>query len=146
MREPSQHFVEAIHCQPPAIKQVIQSGSRYHTPIRSAFTQISAGARERNPDCLLLLGGFGEILHRLLVDRTWLHSIPGGKGPDHLGPGQVKQSGSTLIFGPSYSASRRAEHFFEALTEGPRPECIFWTRPAETCSSAPNVCSLEPRS
>src|SRR5262245_23739290 len=24
-----------------------------------------------------LLGGFGEILHRLLVDRTWLHLIPG---------------------------------------------------------------------
>src|SRR6516225_3588571 len=22
-------------------------------------------------------GGFGEILHRLLVDRTWLHLIPG---------------------------------------------------------------------
>jgi hypothetical protein len=41
-----------------------------------------------------------------------------------------KQSGSTLKFGPSYSASRRAEHFFEALTEFPRPECIFWTRPA----------------
>jgi len=29
--------------------------------------------------------------------------------------------------GPSYSASRRAEPFFEALTEFARLECIFWT-------------------
>jgi len=52
------------------------------------------------------------------------------KAPAELRPGQVKQSGSTLKFGPSYSASRRAEHFFEALTEFLRPECIFWTGPA----------------
>src|SRR5262249_35481773 len=46
--------------------------------------------------------------------------------------GQVKQSGSTLIFGPSYSASRRAEHFFEALTEFPGPHAFFGQRPAAT--------------
>jgi hypothetical protein len=54
------------------------------------------------------------------------------KGPSHLGPGQVKQSGSTLIFDPSYSASRRAEHFFETLTEFPGPDAFFWIRAAAT--------------
>src|SRR5262249_23407106 len=33
------------------------------------------------------------------------------KGPDHYGPGQVKQSGSKVQFGPSRSARHRAEPF-----------------------------------
>src|SRR5262245_3737560 len=52
------------------------------------------------------------------------------KGPDHLGSGQVKQSGSTLIFGPSYSASRRAERFLLTSIVNYSWRVIFWTSPA----------------
>src|SRR5262249_39096224 len=45
-------------------------------------------------------------------------------------PGQVKQSGSTLIFGPSYSASRRAEHLLFTSIVNYSWSVIFWTRPA----------------
>jgi hypothetical protein len=68
-----------------------------------------------------------------------------GKGPSHRRPGQVKQSGSTLKFGPSYSASRRAEHFLLTSIVSYWWRVIFWTRPAETCLSEPTICSLEPR-
>jgi hypothetical protein len=54
-----------------------------------------------------------------------------GKRPQPNGrPGQVKQSGSTLIFGPSYSASRRAEHFLLTSIVNYSCRVIFWTRPA----------------
>src|SRR5260370_35633896 len=73
----------------------------------------------------------------------------GGKGPHHLGPGQVKQSGSTLIFGPSYSASRRAEHFFLKLSRSSLVQSVFFLDnapqpPLGSCSSAPKICSLKP--
>src|SRR5262245_64576606 len=56
-------------------------------------------------------GGFGEILHRLLVDRTWLHLIPGGghgrkKAPAFNGRGQVGRTARSRI-GPFRSASSR---------------------------------------
>jgi hypothetical protein len=57
-----------------------------------------------------------------------------GKRPrphgDTCWPGQVKQSGSTLVFGPSYSASRRAEHFLLTSIVSYSWMVIFWTRPA----------------
>src|SRR5215472_4494368 len=52
------------------------------------------------------------------------------KAPTIKGRGKFKQSGSTLIFGPSYSASRRAEHFLLTSAVNYRWRVIFWTRPA----------------
>src|SRR5215472_9135210 len=66
------------------------------------------------------------------------------KAPTIKGRGQVKQSGSTLIFGPSYSASRRAEHFLLTSVVNYWWRVIFWTSPAETCYSAPKICLLKP--
>ena len=50
-------------------------------------------------------------LRRCPKNARWPKKNPmGTKRPQPFdGPGQVKQSGSTLIFGPSYSATRRAE-------------------------------------
>jgi len=113
-------------------RSTIGFGNPYRFNTSSSTISISNSANDACRKCWSNQppGGFGEILHRLLVDRTWLHSIPGGKGPDHLGPGQVKQSGSTLIFGPSYSASRRAEHFLLTSIVNYSWRVIFWTRPA----------------
>src|SRR5262249_3736228 len=36
------------------------------------------------------------------------------------------------LWGRCANDSRRAEHFFETLTEFPGPECIFWIRAAAT--------------
>ena len=70
----------------------------------------------------------------LISAKDLLVAAVDGKGPDHTGirarPGQVKQSGSTLIFGPSYSASRRAEHFLLTSIVSYSWMVIFWTRPA----------------
>ena len=58
-------------------------------------------------------GGFGEVLHRLLVNRTWLHLIPEGtwteKAPTIKGRGKLAER-LEVEFGPFRSASsRRAE-------------------------------------
>jgi len=71
-----------------------------------------------------------ELVHNRLAASAY------GKRPrphgDTWRPGQVKQSGSTLIFGPSYSASRRAEHFLLTSAVNYWWRVIFWTRPARS--------------
>src|SRR5215471_9071498 len=72
-----------------------------------------------------------------------------GKGPGlHFWLGQVKQSEATLEVRPSPLCTRRAEHFFEALTEFPGPDAFFGQGPQPplgACSSAPNICSFTPK-
>src|SRR5215471_14634789 len=58
------------------------------------------------------------------------HAFPlDGKSPSHCWPGKVKQSEATLGVRPSPLCTRRAEHFFEALTEFPGPGSFFGQGP-----------------
>jgi len=58
------------------------------------------------------------------------HAFPlDGKSPSRCWPGQVKQSEATLEVRPSPLCTRRAEHFFEALTEFPGPDAFFGQGP-----------------
>src|SRR6516165_341497 len=52
------------------------------------------------------------------------------QGGEWCRPGQVKQSGSTLYFGPFLLCTRRAEHFLLTSIVNYSWRVIFWTRPA----------------
>ena len=59
------------------------------------------------------------------------HLSPARKRPQPFdGPGQVKQSGSKVQFGPSRSARHRAERFLSGVV-------AVW----ETCQIVPKSCS-----
>src|SRR5262249_10450428 len=76
--------------------------------------------------------GFGEVLHRIRVDPTWLRLMPGG-GHGRKKPRPLMARGKLaerleVEFGPFRSASSREPKCFlptsivQLLTE-----CIFWT-------------------
>src|SRR5215471_3250413 len=45
----------------------------------------------------------------------------------------------------SITSFKLTEFAIVVITNASDTECIFWTRPAGTCLSAPTICSLKPR-
>ena len=98
------------------------------TIVRSVKSQPSPG---------LAAGAF--FLLAVVGVGTW-EPIP-CKVPGVYSNSDVRRSSGDLL-PPSPPAEQAATSI--ALTEFSRRECIFWTRPAGTCSSAPNICLLKP--